>query len=207
VGAHTQLGRGDLGVRISHKVSTDWIDDTQVGSTNLHQDINFPRGRVDLQSIAYQQPLKRSGRFSVSLTHSLAVNSANCETQLLQNCAVNGPAGGNFVQADHDQRWDANAAVLLNDVRGGWFAFNGEYGSGLSADPSRCASGSTINCKVPPHLTFDAEKGFALGQKLNAAIVVKNLLNDRYAVTLDSALQGTHYSQPRYIGVRFSVLP
>ncbi|MBV9269584.1 MAG: TonB-dependent receptor, partial [Candidatus Eremiobacteraeota bacterium] len=206
-GAHAPFGRGDLGLRISHKVSTDYIDDTQVGSTNLHQDINFPQGRVDIQSLTYEDPLVQNGRLTLSLTHGLAVTSANCETQLLQNCAASGPAGGPWVQADHDQRWSANAGLLMNEIRGGWFAANIEYGSGLSTDPGNCANGSTVNCKVPPHLTLDAEKGFALGRKLNAAIVVKNVFDDRYALTMNNSLQGTHYAQPRYVGVRLSVSP
>ncbi len=52
IGGHLPFARGSLGLRISHKVSTDWLDDTQVGATNLHQDINFPA---------------RAGRFAVAL--------------------------------------------------------------------------------------------------------------------------------------------
>jgi hypothetical protein len=202
LGGHVALGSGDLGVRISHKVSTNWLDDTQVGATNLHQDINFPRGRVDLQSLYYQLPTARGGRVYAALTHSIAVNSLNCETQLLQNCAAAGPPGGDFAQADHDQHWDANAGILSNDTRGGWFAASAEYGSGLSlADASDCITDDAVNCKVPPHLTFDVEKGFALGSKATVAIAVDNLLDDRYAITLDSALQGTHYAAPRSFSV------
>ena len=109
LGGHLPLGPGSLGVRISHKVSTDWIDDTQVGATNLHQDINFPRGLVDSQSVYYAQPLTRNGRLS-SASHVVALNSPNCETQLLQNCAAGGPAGGDLVQADHDQHYDVTSA-------------------------------------------------------------------------------------------------
>lgn len=206
IGGHLPLGNGDLGVRISHKVSTDWLDDTQVGASNLHQDINFPVGRVDLQSIYYQVPLARDGRFYAALTHSTALNSLNCETQLLQDCAIDGPPGGDLVQADHDQRWDANGGVLLDDASGAWFAVNGEYGSGLSlGDPSDCATDDAVNCKVPPHLTFDVEKGFALAPKTAIAFRITNLLNDRYAITLDNALQGTHYAAPRAFSVELRV--
>src|SRR5579884_1007424 len=140
-GGHVMLGSTEIGLRLSHRVAADWIDDTQVGATNLHQDINFPQGRVDLQSLYIQHLLPGAGRVYMSLTHSLARNSANCETQLLQNCAAAGAPGGPLVPADHDQRWDGNAGVVVNDARGGWFAADAEYGSGLSG--------------VPPHLTFD----------------------------------------------------
>jgi hypothetical protein len=206
LGAHLPLGRGDLGIRLSHKVSTDWIDDTQIGATNLHQDINFPQGRVDSQTASYALPLPRAGRFYASVSHSLAVNSANCQTQLLQNCALGGPAGGDFVQADHDQRWDASSGVLVNDAHGGWFSFDAEYGSGLSrGDPTLCPPfplGNAVNCKVPPHLTFDVAKGVPVAKGAQLAFAVRNLLDDRYAITLDSALQGTHDARPRTFEVR-----
>jgi TonB dependent receptor/Carboxypeptidase regulatory-like domain/TonB-dependent Receptor Plug Domain len=207
IGGHLPLGRGDVGIRISHKVSTDWLDDTQVGATNLHQDINFPIGRVDSQNVVYTQPMARNGRFSFSVSHVLALNSTNCETQLLQNCAANGPAGGDLVQADHDQHWDAATGLLFNDQHGGWFSINGEYGSGLSQDPSLCPPfplGNAINCKVPPHLTFDLEKGVPVAKNTTLALTVRNLFNDRYAITLNNSLQGTHYAAPRTVELRLS---
>jgi TonB dependent receptor/Carboxypeptidase regulatory-like domain/TonB-dependent Receptor Plug Domain len=206
LGGHLPLGHGDLGIRLSHKVSTDWIDDTQIGATNLHQDINFPQGRVDSQTFSYTLPLARAGRFYASVSHSLAVNSANCETQLLQNCALGGPPGGDFTQADHDQHYDASAGLLINDQHGGWFSLDGEYGSGLSrGDPTLCPPfplGNAVNCKVPPHLTFDVAKGVPLGHGAQLAFAVRNLLDDRYAIVLNSDLQGTHYARPRTFELR-----
>ncbi|HZO92308.1 MAG TPA: TonB-dependent receptor [Candidatus Baltobacteraceae bacterium] len=208
IGGHMPLGRGDLGVRISHKVSTDWLDDTQVGATNLHQDINFPQGRVDSQNFYYNQPMARNSRFYASVSHAIAVNSLNCETQLLQNCAAFGPPGGDFVQADHDQHWDVTSGLLWNDLRGGWFSIDGEYGSGLSrGDTTLCPPyplGDAINCKVPPHLTFDAVKGWAVAPHMTLALAVRNMFNDRYAIVLDNSLQGTHYARPRTIELRLS---
>lgn len=199
-GGHLPLGSGELGIRISHKVSTDWLDDTQVGATNLHQDINFPQGRVDIQTAYYQQPLPRNGKAYISLTHSIAVNSANCETQLLQNCAIGGLPGGDFVQADHDQHYDVAGGFQLNDARHGWFSMDTEYGSGLSlGDPALCPSNDAVNCKVPPHWIFGAEKGIALGPDTSLALIMHNILNDHYALTLDSTLQGTHYADPRTV--------
>ncbi len=204
IGGHTAVGSSDLGIRISHKVSTDYLDDTQVGATNLHQDINFPQGRVDIMTAYLQHPLVRDGRAYFSLTHSMAQNSENCETQLLQNCAAGALPGGMFVQSDHDQRWDANGGVLLNDTHGGWFSFNGEYGSGLSTDPANC-NGNVINCKVPPHLIFNAEKGVQLSPHATMSLAIANLFDDRYALTLDNSLQGTHYARPRSVMIQVNL--
>ena len=210
VGGHVGLGKGELGVRLSHKKSTDWLDDTQVGATNLHQDINFPQGLVDQETGYFQQSLPHNGRISVSVTHSAALNSLNCETQLLQNCAASGTPGGPLVQADHDQHWDMNAGLLLNDSRNGWYSMNIEYGSGLSlGDTSACPNGNivpngdTINCKVPPHIILNMEKGLALAPQTTVAFGMQNVLNDHYALTFDSALQGTHYATPRTLSVLF----
>jgi hypothetical protein len=235
LGAHLPLGRADLGVRIMHKVSTDWLDDTQVGATNLHQDINFPIGRVDAQSLYVQQNLQLGGRAYASLTHSIALNSLICETNLLQNCSLGGyntgfngaltpyyvQPGGGLVQADHDQHWDANAGWLVYDTRGGWFSINGEYGSGLSfGDPSviqpgpppfayaadtACYTNDAVNCKVPPHMLFNLEKGVRIGPHITASLSILNLLQDRYAITLDNSLQGTHYARPRTALLQLSI--
>jgi hypothetical protein len=235
LGAHLPLGPADLGVRIMHKVSTDWIDDTQVGATNLHQDINFPVGRVDAQSLYVQQNLSQGGRAYASVTHGIAPNSLICETNLLQNCTLGGylagaggalipyyvSPGGALVQADHDQHWDANAGWLAYDTHGGWFSIDGEYGSGLSlGDPNviepgpppyayaadtACYTNDAVNCKVPPHMLFNVEKGVPIGSHVTAALSVLNLLDDRYAIALDNSLQGTHYARPRAIILQFGL--
>jgi outer membrane receptor for ferrienterochelin and colicin len=207
-GAHMPFGAGQLGLRISHKVSTDWIDDTQVGATNLHQDINFPRGLVDSQSLYYNQQLARHGTFYLTASHVVAQNSLNCETQLLQDCSQFGPPGGDLVQADHDQHYDATSGFVLNNEHNGWLSFSGEYGSGLSrGDTALCPPfpfGDAVNCKVPPHLTFDLSKGVPFGgPHSNLVFSIQNLFNDRYAVVLDSTLQGTHFAQPRTFTLRY----
>lgn len=204
VGGHVGLGKGELGVRLSHKKSTDYLDDTQVGATNLHQDINFPDGLVDQEVGYFQQPLPRDGKIYVSVAHSTALNSTNCETQLLQNCAAAGLPGGPLVQSDHDQRWDIGGGLLANDRHHGWYSMNAEYGSGLSiGDTSVCPGGNSVNCKVPPHLVFNAEKGISLTPQTSVAFGMQNVLNDYYALTRNSALQGTHYAMPRTFSVLF----
>jgi hypothetical protein len=209
IGGHFAVGRnGDIGVRVMQQNSTDWIDDTQVGVTNLHQDVNYAQGRVASQSLYYQASLAGGSRFYASATHTFAVDKG-CETQLLAPCFG---AGTDWVPADHDQRVDINAGIIKNDSHGGWFSFDGEYGSGLSTQspfPGLTSCGGpngTLGgpCKVPPHLTFDAEKGFGVGHGNAIVVRIQNLLNDRYMVTYLNA-QGNHWALPRSfdIGYRF----
>lgn len=143
IGGHLPFGSGELGMRVTQRVAADPIDDTQVGVTALHQDINYSRGNISVQSAYYQQGLRNGGRAYLSATHARSVNKG-CETQLLAPC-FGQPT--DWTPADHDQNWDANVGILVNDSRGGWFAIDGEYGSGLS---SKICASTVLFCKVPP---------------------------------------------------------
>lgn len=211
LGAHATLGRGDLGLRIMQKNATDVIDDTQVGTTNLHQDINYAQGRIATQTAYYQLGLARGGRFYSSLTHTYAANKG-CETQLLAPCFG---ASGDWTPADHDQRISATSGIVLNDRSGGWWAADGEYGSGLSSslNPAggiTCAGAGLAQniggpCKRTPHLTFDLERGIVMAPGVELTLRMQNVFNDLYLVTFRNA-QGNHYAAPRTfeVGLRFT---
>ena len=211
IGAHIGLGAGDLGLRVMQKNATDLIDDTQVGVTNLHQDINYAQGRIATQSAYYQIGFGRASRFYASLTHTYSVDRG-CETQLLAPCFGQ---PDDWTPADHDQRIDASAGVIANDKRGGWIAVDAEYGSGLSTSLNpdggiTCAGTNYLSniggpCKFTPHLTFDAEKGIALSPGVVLTLRIQNVLNDQYLVTYLNA-QGNHYAAPRTfeLGLRLS---
>jgi hypothetical protein len=199
IGGHLPLGNGDLGVRLMRKNATDLIDDTQVGVTALHQDINYQHGRIATQTAYYQLPLPRNGRFYLSVNHTYSVNRG-CETQLLAPC-FGSPT--DWTPADHMQQWGATSGVILNDTRGGWLSLDGEYGSGLSS--GACAPMVPGFCEYTPHVVFDIEKGVALSRSVALTLRVGNLLNDRYFVTFENA-QGNHYAQGRTValGIRFT---
>jgi hypothetical protein len=213
-GGHFALKRGDIGYRVMQKNATDLIDDTQVGDTNLHQDINYALGRIATQTAYYQLPLTRASRYYASVTHTYSVVKG-CETQLLAPCfpaVVNGAQ--DWTPADHDQRIDATSGIVVNDRIGGWYGIDGEYGSGLSSalNPTggiTCA-GYLLEepiggpCKRTPHLTFDAEKGFAVGPNTALTLRIINLLNDEYLVTYENA-QGNHWAQPRTVELGFRI--
>ncbi|MBD5653979.1 MAG: TonB-dependent receptor, partial [Candidatus Eremiobacteraeota bacterium] len=188
-GGHVPAGSGELGFRIWQKNANDLIDDTQVGVTALHQDINYTLGRLSAETIDYTQPFARGGRAYVNVNHTISLN-AGCETQLLAPCFG---APTIFTPADHEQRWSISGGFLFNDLRGGWLSGNMEYGSGLS---SAICQPATDDCKATPHTIFALEKGFAIGKNLALTARVQNLFNDRYYVTLLNA-QGNHFAPPR----------
>jgi len=198
LGGHLPVGSGDLGFRIWQKNANDLIDDTQVGVTLLHQDINYALGRLSQEALTYTQPMVFNGRAYFSLAHVVSLNSG-CETQLLAPC-FGQPTG--FTPADHEQRYTLTSGLLLNNRRGGWFSADAYYGSGLSSN--FCPVGTPGYCKETPHTTFNVEDGIALSPRTALTLDVANLLNDRYYVTLLNA-QGNHFGPGREvnIGVRF----
>jgi hypothetical protein len=197
IGGHLPIGSGDLGLRVMQKNATDLIDDTQVGITAFHQDINYRLGRIATQSAYYQLALPRNWRFYASVNHTYSVNKG-CETQLLAPC-FGSPV--DWTPADHMQQWGATSGAVLNDAHGGWFSIDGEYGTGLSS--VACAPTlQTLQCAYTPHIVLDAEKGIALGHNVALSLRVGNLLNDRYYVTFENA-QGNHYAQARTVSIGF----
>lgn len=190
IGGHLPLGQGDLGLRVMRKNATDLIDDTQVGVTLLHQDINYALGRIATQSLYYQLPLQRSGRFYFTLNHTYSVNRG-CETQLLAPCFG---APDDWTPADHEQRWGSTLGDVINDRHGGWIAISSEYGSGLSS--AGCPPTVPGFCKYTPHTTFDVERGIALGARTKLTMRIRNLLDDRYMITYLNA-QGNHWYTQR----------
>ncbi len=196
-GGHVPVGAGELGFRAWQKNANDLIDDTQVGVTALHQDINYTLGRLSAETLDYSLPVARSGRLYANVNHTVSLNSG-CETQLLAPCFG---APTIFTPADHEQRWSITGGFLLNDRRGGWVSGDAEYGSGLSS--AICAP-ATDDCKETPHTIFGFEKGLAIGPRVALTARIQNVLNDRYFVTLLNA-QGNHFAAPRTfdVGLRF----
>ncbi|HEY6449589.1 MAG TPA: TonB-dependent receptor [Candidatus Cybelea sp.] len=198
LGGHIPVGSGDLGFRVWQKNANDLIDDTQVGVTLLHQDINYALGRLSQEALNYGRPLSLNSRAYFTFAHVNSLN-AGCETQLLAPC-FGAPSG--FTPADHEQRYTITSGILLNNRQGGWFSADAYYGSGLSSN--FCPIETPGYCKETPHTTFDVEEGIALSPRAAVTLDIQNLLNDRYYVTLLNA-QGNHFGPGRElnIGIRF----
>lgn len=197
IGGHLPVGAGDLGLRVMQKDAQDLIDDTQVGVTLLHQDINYSAGRIATQSAYYQHPLLGGGRVYFSVNHTYSVNKG-CETQLLAPCFG---ASDDWTPADHEQRWGSTTGAIIDDGRGGWFSVDGEYGSGLSS--AACPTTTPGFCKYTPHTTFDVERGFAVGSQSKLTLRIRNLLDDEYQITFLNA-QGNHWYARRSFDVEYS---
>jgi hypothetical protein len=190
LGGHIPLGPGQLGFRVWQKNANDLIDDTQVGVTLLHQDINYSLGRLSQEALNYVQPMARNGRAYLSVAHTVSLNKG-CETQLLAPCFGSPTV---FTPADHNQAYSVAGGILLNNARGGWFSADGEYGTGLSS--AICPPGTPGYCEVTPHIIFNLGEGVPIAPHTALTLGIQNVLNDRYYVTLLNA-QGNHYAPPR----------
>jgi hypothetical protein len=197
-GGHLPLGSGTLGFRIWQKNANDLIDDTQVGVTLLHQDINYELGRLSQEALNYVQPLARNGRVYFSVAHTVSLNKG-CETQLLAPC-FGSPS--DFTPADHNQAYSAAGGILINGSRGGWFSLDGEYGSGLSSEI--CPPDTPGYCAVTPHTIVNLGNGIAIGPHAALTLSIANIFNDRYYVTLLNA-QGNHSAAPRTLTIGLQV--
>lgn len=193
-GGHVPLGPGELGFRVWQKNANDLIDDTQVGVTLLHQDINYVLGRLSQEALNYVQPLARNGRAYLSMAHTVSLNKG-CETQLLAPC-FGSPS--DFTPADHNQAYTVTGGMLLNNSRGGWLSADGEYGSGLSS--GFCPAVTPGYCSLTPHTIFNVAKGIGLGPETVLTLGIQNILNDRYYVTLINA-QGNHFAPARTFSI------
>jgi hypothetical protein len=169
VGGHVPFGSGDVGFRVCQKNANDLIDDTQVGVSLLHQDINYVLGRLSQEALTYTQPTALNGRAYFSFAHVVSLNSG-CETQLLAPC-FGQPSG--YTPADHEQRYTVTSGILLDNRHEGWFSADAYYGSGLSSD--FCPPGTPGYCKETPHTTFNLEDGIALSPKTALTLDVQNL--------------------------------
>ena len=68
--------------------------------------------------------------------------------------------------------------------------WSAQYGSGILSP--ECAG-----CGGQAHLSLDVAIGRVLTRPSSISLIVRNVLNDRYAVTATDELQGPHYSMPR----------
>ena len=115
------------------KNANDLIDDTQVGVTLLHQDINYALGRLSQEALVYTQPLPRGGRAYLNAAHTVSLNKG-CETQLLAPCFGQPSI---FTPADHDQAYSVSGGVLLNGAGGGWFSADANTAAGCRRPSAR----------------------------------------------------------------------
>lgn len=146
-----------------------------------------------MQSAYIQKKTARGAQSYLSLTHGRAA-LRGCVPNTFFSCLS---IPDSWVSADYDQRWTATAGQSL-PLRRGWITWNAAYGSGiLSSQCSDCGAGA--------HLTFDVGGGLSLSSQTSVSVVIRNLLNDRYAITGVDELQGAHFSMPRSFEVNLSI--
>ncbi len=204
VGAHLPVGRGELGLRVMQKNATNWVDDTEVGDDGALPEHQLRAGarrgaRRDLQLSARE---RRNVRFVARAYVCAKTRAARRNCSHRAKAEIHSRTGRRPITTSVGTR-PRHSRFQIAAADG--FSLSSEYGSGLTTDPSQCSPASN-NCKVPPHLIFNIEKGIGLGPGRGAIYVrVLNALNDHYYITYLNA-QGNHVGMPRDVefGYRFA---
>jgi len=172
------------------KLSTDQLDDVEVGSTNLVSPYNFKRGRAGGLE---------AGATAVATRWLTAFANVALEKAEGQGIAsakyLFGPddlANNSWQTLDHVQTWTANAGATAREG-GGLLSATTQYGSGLRTGP-------TNNEHVPGHFTVDLTAGYQFlktpGKPLIALDIV-NLFDARYAYRIANGFNGSHWAPQR----------
>lgn len=80
-----------------------------------------------------------------------------------------------------------------------------KYGKASRFTRALASLAALLVCQMMPSPVRAQSVSFGPGAQLGLAI--RNALKDRYAVTLNSTLQGTHYARPRSIELQLTFGP
>jgi len=190
MGAHAPLGSLDLGIRIAHKTSEAVLDDVQLGTTNIREDVNFTRGITDVQALLLRRnaPSGRDLLFSIARTRAVL---RGCPNVTFLTC----PARNDWFTADYAEPWTA-ALTQQVPTKGGYLSGTMLYGSGRGDE-------SCVACHTSAHLTFDALVARRVASAL-VTLTIQNVFNDRYLLSIGES-DGIHYNHPRSVRLVVSV--
>ncbi len=184
LGGHVPLGAFGLGLRLSHKLSHDVLDDVQLGTTNVSQNINYARGTTDVAALLLQRTTSSGRDLVLSLARTHAV-LRGCPALSIVTC----PAANDWFAADYAEPWTAAVTQQIPTAHG-FVSGTVLYGSGRPGDA--CAA-----CRAASHVTVDA-----LVERRIAAMLLKltitNVFNDRYLLTAGES-DGIHANHPRSV--------
>jgi hypothetical protein len=177
------------------KLSTDQLDDIEVGSTNLVSPYNFEEGRalgVELGIVTVLSTwLKAFGNVTWEKAEGRGIATAK---YLFSPDAL---ANTGWQILDHSQTWTANVGAAVTD---GGTKLSGlmNYGSGLRTGPNN-------NEHVPDHVRVDvtlAHQFLTVVFKPTLALDVINLFDAHYAYRIANGFNGSHWAPERSVYLR-----
>jgi outer membrane cobalamin receptor len=177
------------------KLSSNQLDDVEVGSTNLVSPYNFKDGRalgVEVGAVTVVASwLKGFGNVAWEKAQGRDIASAK---YLFGPDDLNNHA---WQILDHSQTWTANVGATITDG-GSQLSALLNYGSGLRTGPNN-------NEHVPDHYRVDLTLGHqflaAVGRP-TVALDVVNLFDAHYAYRLSNGFNGSHWAPERSVFLR-----
>ena len=176
------------------KLSSDQLDDIEVGNTNLVSPFNYAEGRAGGIEAGASAVLSRWLDAFANGTLSQAQGRGIASATYLftpSQLALQG-----WQMLDHAQLWTANAGLTLHD-RGSLLSALLNYGSGLRTGPQ---NNETVPGHVQVDLTLSHE--FDAPTHPTVAVDVINLFDDHYAYRIANGFNGSHWAPPRSVYLR-----
>jgi outer membrane cobalamin receptor len=186
-----------LGLTLWGKLSTDQLDDIEVGNTNLLSPYNFRDGRAaGIEGSAVLVISSRLNAFgNVTLQNAQGRGIATA-TYLFPPEAL---ANEDWQTLDHSQTWTANTGTT--------FHFGSARLSGLLAYGSGLRTGPGNNQHVPDHVRVDLTAAYQFrefpGRPLLALDIV-NVFDNHYAYRIANGFNGSHWAPGRSVYARLA---
>ncbi|MGC2111850.1 MAG: TonB-dependent receptor [Candidatus Korobacteraceae bacterium] len=174
-----------------HTGAQNFFDHDALGNSNIFLPLTIQGARIAGFETTLRSPLL-AHRFHAHIAYSnQTAQGAGAVTGGLTDFSP--PAQGLFF-LDHDQRNTLSAGMAGNLP---WRSFAGlefNYGSGfLNGDgPSH----------LPAYYSFDLSLGHNFGESFTVRLVSTNITNNRYQLDNSNTFGGTHWADPRLIGVQ-----
>ncbi|HET9037380.1 MAG TPA: TonB-dependent receptor, partial [Myxococcaceae bacterium] len=187
-----------LGLTLWGRLSTDQLDETEIGNTGITTPYNFAEGRAGgIEATAdwvITQRLTAFGNVSFGTAQGKGITTAK---YLFDAADL---ANTDWQTLDHSQTWTANAGANYRDGPT-LVTVQLAYGSGLR-------TGADNQSHVPGWVRVDltlAHDFLDLPLRPTLAIDVVNLFDAQYAYRLNNGFNGSHWAPGRSVYVRGSI--
>jgi len=167
------------------------VDHAVLGNSNLLFPLTIESGRVRAFESTLRSP-KLFGR--LQWHYALSVQSAQGRGKVTGGLTDFSPPANQYFYLDHDQRVTFNTGFELNLPQRFWVSGTVLYGSGflLGDGPDHLSA----------HTTGDLAVGKHVNDRLSLRLTVLNLTDAQFLTGLANSFAGTHYQNPREVGVQ-----
>jgi hypothetical protein len=168
------------------------VDHEVIGNSNLLLPLTIDSGRVRALEATLRSP-KLHDRFVWHYAFSL--QSAQAKGAINGGLTDFAPPGNEFFYLDHDQHVTFNTGFELALPSQFFASATLLYGSGflLGDGPDH----------LKPHTTADLAIGKDINEKLLVRLTILNFTNEDFLTGFANSFAGTHYQNPREVGLQF----